>query len=87
MFSRFKTGSNLKAHLDTHDTTSYPCSLCEKVLNSRRTLRKHMLVHEDVCRHVCSFCNKAFKRRQTLKVKKLFILSINNINNEFDSNY
>ncbi|XP_039760364.1 oocyte zinc finger protein XlCOF6-like [Pararge aegeria] len=64
----FKTYSNLKTHMDTHEDTSYVCFVCNRVLNSRRTLRKHLLVHEDKCRHVCSYCNKAFKRRQTLKV-------------------
>ncbi|KAL0851187.1 hypothetical protein ABMA28_007038 [Loxostege sticticalis] len=64
----FKTHSNLKTHMDTHEDTSYQCYVCNRVLNSRRTLRKHLLVHEEKCRHVCSYCHKAFKRRQTLKV-------------------
>ncbi|XP_049881451.1 oocyte zinc finger protein XlCOF6-like [Pectinophora gossypiella] len=64
----FKTYSNMKTHMDTHEETSYVCYVCNRVLNSRRTLRKHLLVHEDKCRHICPYCNKAFKRRQTLKV-------------------
>ncbi|XP_026319861.1 zinc finger protein 660-like isoform X2 [Hyposmocoma kahamanoa] len=64
----FKTYSNLKTHMDTHEDTSYACYVCNRVLNSRRTLRKHLLVHEDKCRHQCPYCSKAFKRRQTLKV-------------------
>ncbi|KAI5640560.1 zinc-finger associated domain (zf-AD) domain-containing protein [Phthorimaea operculella] len=47
----------------------YICSRSEQALN------KHLLVHEDKCRHVCSYCNKAFKRRQTLKslIKHLLV--------------
>ncbi|KOB79375.1 putative zinc finger protein [Operophtera brumata] len=53
--------------MDTHEDTAYECHVCRRVLNSRRTLRKHLLAHEDKCRHICSYCNKAFKIRQTLK--------------------
>ncbi|XP_060807842.1 zinc finger protein 660 isoform X3 [Amyelois transitella] len=67
-YKSFKTHSNLSTHMDTHEETSYTCGVCNRVLNSRRTLRKHLLVHEERCRHVCDYCNKAFKRRQTLKV-------------------
>ncbi|XP_053620872.1 zinc finger protein 626-like [Plodia interpunctella] len=67
-YKSFKTHSNLSTHMDTHEGTSYTCGVCSRVLNSRRTLRKHLLVHEERCRHICDYCNKAFKRRQTLKV-------------------
>lgn len=38
------------------------------LLNSRRTLRNHLFVHDECGIHNCSMCGKMFKRRKDLKV-------------------
>lgn len=68
---RFKTKGSMVRHQDTHKDTAYQCPQCPVILNSRRTLRNHMYVHETKARHVCPFCAKAFKRRKDVKVKSI----------------
>ncbi|XP_077287323.1 uncharacterized protein LOC143912050 [Arctopsyche grandis] len=63
----FKTKQRLSIHLDTHNDTVYQCPHCPVLLNSRRTLRMHLFVHDEVSRYQCTFCDKAFKRAKDLK--------------------
>ncbi|XP_077298059.1 uncharacterized protein LOC143919556 [Arctopsyche grandis] len=63
----FKTKGTLQRHMDCHNGTSYKCPECPAILNSRRTLRTHMCIHEDTYRYKCAFCSKGYKRRKSLK--------------------
>lgn len=63
----FKNNSRLKTHLDTHNETNYICTSCGLQLNTRRTLKMHMLVHSDQKRHKCDFCGNEYKRAKALK--------------------
>ncbi|KAK6619617.1 hypothetical protein RUM43_012374 [Polyplax serrata] len=64
---RFKTKYRLKIHMDTHVETRYECPICGLSLNTRRTLRMHLLVHKDDKAFQCTTCGKAFKRSKDLK--------------------
>lgn len=63
----YKTASILVQHLDTHGETEYHCTECGLRLNSKRTLRQHMLKHSDVVRHTCTICSAQFKRTKAYK--------------------
>lgn len=63
----FKTASTLSQHLDTHGETEYHCSICDLRLNSKRTLRQHMVKHSDVTKFKCEICNAQFKRSKAYK--------------------
>lgn len=66
-FCSFKTKYRLRIHIDTHLETRYECPVCGLSLNTRRTLRMHLLVHDDHKGFHC-YCGKAFKRSKDLKV-------------------
>jgi RNase P subunit RPR2 len=63
----YKTASTLSQHLDTHGKTEYHCSECNLRLNSKRTLKQHMLKHSDAIRFTCEICNAQFKRTKAYK--------------------
>lgn len=56
-----------KIHIDTHSDTQYVCPQCGLRLNTKRTLRRHMVVHSDQKRFKCQYCGNEFKRSKTLK--------------------
>lgn len=58
--------------MDTHVETRYQCPKCTLTLNTRRTLRMHLLVHKDDKAFQCTTCGKAFKRSKDLKVRILW---------------
>ncbi|XP_073822629.1 uncharacterized protein [Musca autumnalis] len=64
---RFKNKPRLKAHMDTHNESVYKCQDCGLVLNTKRTLLQHRLVHSNDKRFKCEFCDAAFKRAKSLK--------------------
>lgn len=64
---RFKTAHRLRRHEDTHQGTEYICPECGLKLNTKRTLKNHMVVHSDVKQFKCQYCGNEFKRAKTLK--------------------
>ncbi|XP_058814571.1 putative zinc finger protein 735 [Topomyia yanbarensis] len=63
----FKNLPALKNHIDTHSDTNYVCTHCGLKLNTKRTLRRHMVVHSDQKNFKCQYCGNEFKRSKTLK--------------------
>lgn len=55
-------------HEDTHNNTAYVCPECGLSLNTKRTLRRHMIVHSDVKKYKCQYCGKEYKRAKSLKI-------------------
>lgn len=44
---RFKNLPRLKTHEDIHNDTQYICPICGLQLNTKRTLKMHMVCHSD----------------------------------------
>lgn len=63
----FKNKQTLKIHEDIHNETNYICVICGLKLNTRRTLRMHMVVHSDQKQHKCDYCGNEYKRAKALK--------------------
>ncbi|XP_075149171.1 zinc finger protein weckle [Haematobia irritans] len=64
---KFKNNSRLRIHMDTHSPNKHICPKCGLQLNSRATLNRHFLVHDDRMKHNCDYCGRAFKRAKALK--------------------
>lgn len=64
----FKDLPGLKKHTESHTITAFECVQCGQRLNTRQTLKVHMLVHSDEKRYKCHHCGNAYKRYPTLKV-------------------
>lgn len=64
----FKDLPALKRHTETHNTATFECVQCGQRLNTRQTLKIHMLVHSDEKRYKCHHCGNAYKRYPALKV-------------------
>ena len=43
------------------------CTHCQQVFNDTRSLKRHVMVHEDIRPYSCSKCSQSFKRREHLK--------------------
>lgn len=53
--------------MDIHGPDKFVCTICGQQLNSRATLRNHLLVHSDEKRHKCDYCGSTFKQSKSLK--------------------
>uniref|UniRef100_A0A8D8GZ91 Zinc finger and SCAN domain-containing protein 2 n=1 Tax=Culex pipiens TaxID=7175 RepID=A0A8D8GZ91_CULPI len=59
----------LIAHLGTHRAAAHPCDICDKLFKSKKTLKKHRLIHaEDRVYFPCSVCEKSLKSMAALRV-------------------
>lgn len=67
----FKNMPRLKTHQDTHNGTQYICPHCGLQLNTKITLKMHMVVHSDEKQFKCKFCGNEYKRAKALKVTAL----------------
>lgn len=64
---KFKNLPRLKTHEDIHSTTQYICPVCGISLNTKRTLKMHMVIHSDQKKFKCEYCQTSFKRSKALK--------------------
>jgi len=71
----------------------FPCSTCDKIFAHRRSLNRHMKIHDSSKQHVCTVCDKAFYRKDKLmehmivhnkppKVDLLFIVCLKYFDND-----
>ncbi|GAB0095751.1 Zinc finger C2H2 superfamily [Sergentomyia squamirostris] len=64
---KFKNMPRLKTHEDIHNNTTYVCPHCGIQLNTKRTLKMHMVVHSDLKKYKCHYCGNEYKRSKALK--------------------
>lgn len=65
---KFKNMARLRTHEDIHKHTAYICPHCGLQLNTKRTLKMHMVVHSDQKKYKCQYCGNEYKRSKALKV-------------------
>lgn len=65
---KFKNMARLRTHEDIHKHTTYVCPHCGLQLNTKRTLKMHMVVHSDQKKYKCQYCGNEYKRSKALKV-------------------
>lgn len=62
----------LKRHVSMHnDISTYPCTHCERILNSKHQLKIHMRIHKEHKPNLmCETCGKQFQRQIYLETHK-----------------
>uniref|UniRef100_A0A1A9W3Y5 Protein krueppel n=1 Tax=Glossina brevipalpis TaxID=37001 RepID=A0A1A9W3Y5_9MUSC len=68
---RFKNPRRLKIHSEIHDSHKHVCTICGQQLNTRNTLKRHMLVHNGKKQQKCDYCGQGFNHSTNLKIHLL----------------
>ncbi|XP_062535894.1 zinc finger protein weckle-like [Armigeres subalbatus] len=66
---RFYVKQQLKIHIESiHEKKDFVCNICGLKCRWRKSLRRHMLLHDDnPYKHKCTYCDKAFARPNQLR--------------------
>ncbi|XP_075987589.1 uncharacterized protein LOC142984112 [Anticarsia gemmatalis] len=57
---QFKHAFTLKNHLRVHESGSFSCNVCFKLLKSKQSLQAHMCRHYNICNYNCEDCGDTF---------------------------
>jgi len=63
------SGKSLKAHLQYHrkkQVSSYLCQFCNKSFTTETSLKRHILIHENLKPFTCPVCEKSFRQKCSL---------------------
>ena len=64
--SRYKHPQDLERHVATHNADRFECEMCDKFFSQKRLLKRHLVVHSNVCAYKCSNCKESFKHYNQL---------------------
>lgn len=60
--NNYKKNSDLKCHLDTHDSSQrYVCDVCGQTFSYNSSLRYHLRIHTGAKPYACEVCGKTFR--------------------------
>ncbi|XP_050575055.1 zinc finger protein 17-like [Bombus affinis] len=63
----FRKKYALQRHLETHSNARMECSVCHRLLKTKKTLKLHMMLHEDTGKiFECSECGFMTKQKQSM---------------------
>ena len=64
--SRYKHPQDLECHIATHNVDRFECEMCDKFFSQKRLLKRHLVVHTNICTYKCSNCKESFKHYNQL---------------------
>ena len=64
--SRYKHPQDLERHIASHSADRFECEMCDKFFSQKRLLKRHLVVHSNICAYKCSNCKESFKHYNQL---------------------
>ena len=58
--NRYKHPQDLERHIDTHQAVKFDCEMCDKSFSQKHLLKRHSVVHSNVCAYKCEHCREKF---------------------------